>query len=644
MNHTKFLLTIFILTGIVIWSGVLLAQTMNIKVSPTVVSPDVVCTKEYAPVCGVDNKTYSNACMAEKVAKVAIKHKGECQTSVLPKPLPTPVSPSPSAVRITETVCTQEAKLCPDGSYVSRTGPNCEFSSCPSVSTPKPSSAVISSKCRVNSFSVSNECGVGAFKEAYVQCHDGYEEELGGENSCQSSEVWQKYATEICANRCAATEAPKATPGFPPALKPLPPPEVKTTPSLPPTPKPVFSPLPSYLGVVQEGKLSVCYIPEELTQNYNNLILDLRKAEKVGDSETAEAIKKKITALKQGVERAQEECALNVTRAAKPQEQKPFLGRIETSTEHIPLYPSLQAVDRCQEVSQWENKIAHYQRLVGLNDTELKTQIDFSREEIKQILDELSQSLVKVKAQCDEQRTIAEKNIRKNISVIARDREGQEARRNIVEPVKPVVTDSGQEINAYYKAKIGIITAEENTDVQIEKLKLLKAEIEDLIAKLIKSRKEIEVSELSNTVSEIKVGQGEIKADEVVVKTTDKKIFFNVGGEPVSIVPTEKQVIIQDKNFEVIADEVLIKDNTLRVGNSEVKLMASEVAAKLNVSPIAAELKEENNRAVYKFKVVEQRKLFGFIPMKVTKTLTVDAVSGDLLRERLPWYFFLTIK
>lgn len=27
--------------------------------------------------------------------------------------------------------CTQEAKLCPDGSYVGRTGPNCEFAKCP---------------------------------------------------------------------------------------------------------------------------------------------------------------------------------------------------------------------------------------------------------------------------------------------------------------------------------------------------------------------------------------------------------------------------------------------------------------------------------------------------------------------------------
>ncbi|MBU1876805.1 hypothetical protein KKA72_00435 [Patescibacteria group bacterium] len=29
--------------------------------------------------------------------------------------------------------CTQEAKLCPDGSYVGRTGPNCEFAVCPEV-------------------------------------------------------------------------------------------------------------------------------------------------------------------------------------------------------------------------------------------------------------------------------------------------------------------------------------------------------------------------------------------------------------------------------------------------------------------------------------------------------------------------------
>ena len=37
-----------------------------------------------------------------------------------------PITPMPKGV-----VCTQEAKQCPDGSYVSRTGPKCEFTACP---------------------------------------------------------------------------------------------------------------------------------------------------------------------------------------------------------------------------------------------------------------------------------------------------------------------------------------------------------------------------------------------------------------------------------------------------------------------------------------------------------------------------------
>src|SRR4051812_22427583 len=31
--------------------------------------------------------------------------------------------------------CTMEAKLCPDGSSVGRTGPNCEFQACPDTAT-----------------------------------------------------------------------------------------------------------------------------------------------------------------------------------------------------------------------------------------------------------------------------------------------------------------------------------------------------------------------------------------------------------------------------------------------------------------------------------------------------------------------------
>ncbi|MBU2036647.1 hypothetical protein KJ866_00340 [Patescibacteria group bacterium] len=39
-----------------------------------------------------------------------------------------------SAGNSNQTACTEEAKQCEDGSYVGRTGPNCEFAACPSVS------------------------------------------------------------------------------------------------------------------------------------------------------------------------------------------------------------------------------------------------------------------------------------------------------------------------------------------------------------------------------------------------------------------------------------------------------------------------------------------------------------------------------
>ncbi|MCK4781711.1 hypothetical protein KAS79_02155 [Candidatus Parcubacteria bacterium] len=41
---------------------------------------NTVCTTQWDPVCGIDGKTYSNACFA-KVAGVDIKHKGVCKNA-----------------------------------------------------------------------------------------------------------------------------------------------------------------------------------------------------------------------------------------------------------------------------------------------------------------------------------------------------------------------------------------------------------------------------------------------------------------------------------------------------------------------------------------------------------------------------------
>lgn len=43
--------------------------------------------------------------------------------------------PSPTPAIDQKKACTQEAKICPDGSSVGRTGPNCEFPPCPTINS-----------------------------------------------------------------------------------------------------------------------------------------------------------------------------------------------------------------------------------------------------------------------------------------------------------------------------------------------------------------------------------------------------------------------------------------------------------------------------------------------------------------------------
>lgn len=46
-----------------------------------------------------------------------------------------PIKPTDNNLK----ACTQEAKICPDGSVVGRTGPNCEFSACTTITPTKTS-------------------------------------------------------------------------------------------------------------------------------------------------------------------------------------------------------------------------------------------------------------------------------------------------------------------------------------------------------------------------------------------------------------------------------------------------------------------------------------------------------------------------
>lgn len=53
------------------------------------------------------------------------------KTVVISTASPNSTNDQASSIGITPQICTMEAKLCPDGSYVGRSGPNCAFAPCP---------------------------------------------------------------------------------------------------------------------------------------------------------------------------------------------------------------------------------------------------------------------------------------------------------------------------------------------------------------------------------------------------------------------------------------------------------------------------------------------------------------------------------
>ena len=89
-----------------------------------------------------------------------------------------------------------------------------------------------------------------------------------------------------------------------------------------------------------------------------------------------------------------------------------------------------------------------------------------------------------------------------------------------------------------------------------------------------------------------------------------------------------------------------IENEALLVGDSEVKLRPGTIIENIEIEPKEIELKEENAKAVYIIKADESRKLFGFIPIKVEKTITVDAEDAEakIIKEKRPWWAFLTAK
>jgi len=338
-----------------------------------------------------------------------------------------------------------------------------------------------------------------------------------------------------------------------------------------------------------------------------------------------------------------------------------------------------------EDLEKLEYKRDWYKNLLSLSDEELKEKgYTSGREEIKNIINELQRSIDETKAYFeksdevesatstttgiavptlyadDDTGEVAEtttsssessssSGLKPNQVVIADD-ELELTRVDHAKDLKlrPVLIDSGNDISVHYKEQLSEVMSEDiTTEDKVSKLKDLRTEIDNLIGELIRSNDVIDSSDMSELVEEIKINPGEINMGDVNVQTIGKKITTRIKNQELNIRPTETSVVMEDGDYEVFADGLSVEGEKLKFDGSEIKITASQIMEKItDVSPDKIQLVKENSKVLYQIDSEKQKKLLGFIPVKVKSRITVDAEDSELdmsnVMEEVPWYDFMT--
>lgn len=112
-----------------------------------------------------------------------------------------------------------------------------------------------------------------------------------------------------------------------------------------------------------------------------------------------------------------------------------------------------------------------------------------------------------------------------------------------------------------------------------------------------------------------------------------------------TVVKTRATIVAQKEGFAIDTKTGL---KTVKILPSQASKRAQEVLAKkfgsIQLKDANFELKDENNKAVYKLEQDENLKVFGLFNTNGRYAITIDAESGDVIKTKKPWFDFISSK
>ncbi len=352
-------------------------------------------------------------------------------------------------------------------------------------------------------------------------------------------------------------------------------------------------------------------VDENLNSELNSLFMKLNDAEQNGDNVSIPRIKERIENVSRKMNAINERC----------QVLKPVEAAATSSSGGAGVSAAVKKIEACNDIEAFKKKISYLEDL--LKSTDILSQSGITAEDATAKLSELRTMLEERMRNCN---NLTKTNLGVLVSQAVKNKEG-----------------GASDIVAYYKMRLSdAISNSSDPAAQISGLKQLRNEIDRMISELINKNQRISSEDMSPIVSEMTVRPNEIVADSVSVEGTNKTIDVNVNGSDAEVQTTTAGVSLNSGNDTATARELKLENNTVRVGNSTIRILPSRVVEIIKISPKAMEIVEENNMVIYKVKADEDRKLLGIFAVKMEKQIDVDGSQGNIVSETLPWWVFLT--